>query len=92
MEHHRQPGKRRFGIWLDWLVSGLILIGGILCGWGAGVAFVYVVPGLGVDARDWIPWWGRAHITFAHFVGCSVVLAAAYYWFRRRPSDSDPGA
>ena len=59
MGHHRQPGKRRFGIWQDWLVSGLILIGGILCGWGAGFAFVNVVPWLGVDASDWIPWVGH---------------------------------
>ena len=92
MGHHRQPEKRRFGIWLDWLVSGLIVIGGILCGWGAGLAFAHIVPWLGVDAGDWIPWWGSAHITFAHFVGCSAVLAAARYWFRRRGPDTDPGA
>ena len=92
MEHHRQPGKRRFGIWLDWLVSGLILIGGILCGWGAGVAFVNVVLWLGADVRDWFPWWGTVSVTFSHLVGCGVVLAAVRYWFRRRPSDTDPGA
>ena len=93
MEHHRQPGKRRFGIWLDWLVIGLILIGGILCGIGVGFAFAHGgYYWRGGRLIDWHPWWGYAVVISSHFTTAVVVLAAARYWFRRRPSDTDPGA
>ena len=93
MEHHRQPGKRRFGIWQDWLVIGLIVIGGILCGVGVGFAFGYGgYHWRGGRIIDWYPWWGYASGIASHFATAVVVLAAARYWFRRRPSDSDPGA
>ena len=76
-----------------WLVCGLIVIGGILCGWGADLAFWFVAQDwLGVRLSDWLPWWLSANITFAHLAASAFVLAAAYYWFRRRPSDTDPGA
>ena len=81
--------RRRWG----WLVIGLIVIGGILCGWAVNISFYYVCTGwFGVDPRNWYPWWGIAEITCAHIVVIGGVLAASYYWFRRRPSDTDPGA
>ena len=75
----------------DWLVSGLILIGGILCGWGAGLALFYAGRWFGDDVI-WNRWWQISHVTTAYIVVAVVVLAAARYWFRRRPSDTDPGA
>ena len=96
MGHHRQPGKRRFGIWQDWLVIGLIVIGGILCGWAVNISFYYVCTRwFGVDPYNWYPWWGIAEITCAHTVVIGGVLAAARYWFRyayRNHPDTDPGA
>ena len=94
MEHHRQPGKRRFRPGRDWLVSGLILIGGILCGIGASFAFFYAGHHwLGVRLIDWYPWWGFASVISTHFVASVFVLAATRYWLRRRnPDNQDPGA
>ena len=90
MEHHRQPGKRRFRPGRDWLVIAAIIVGGILCGWAAGIALFYIGRWLGVDA--WNQWWQISHVTSALFVAAAFVLAAAYYWLRKRRPDSDPGA
>ena len=75
-----------------WLAIAGILIGGILCGWGARLAFWFVAHDwIGVQLSDWFPWWLSANIIFAHLAASAFVLAAARYWFRRRPSDTDPG-
>ena len=78
--------RRRWG----WLVIGLIVIGGILCGWGAATALFYVGRWFGVDF--WNRWWQIPYVTTAYIVVAVFVLVAGYYWFRRRPSDTDPGA
>ena len=94
MGHHRQPGKRRFRPGRDWLVIAAIIVGGNLIGWASGIGFAHIIdPAFGGDAGDWFPWWIRIYISFQYFAVAVFVLAAAYYWFRRRaPDNKDPGA